>query len=62
MTDSAWTYLMAGAYLLGVNDGQYPPEKAIIRATVWRASVLLLWPAVLTLGAVQMWRQRREGR
>lgn len=60
MTYSAWAYLMMGAYLLGANDGQDPPDKSILRGTVWRASVLLLWPVVLTLGAVRMCRNRRE--
>ena len=61
MTDNAWLYLMMGAYLLGVDRGQYPPYKSIMLETVWKAALLLLWPAVLALGAVRMWRKRREG-
>ena len=60
MIYSAWAYLLMGVYLLGVNDGQDPPDKSILRGTVWRASLLLLWPVVLTLGAVRMWRKCRE--
>lgn len=61
MTDSTWAYLMMGVFCLGVDHGMEPPEKASLRGTAWQASLLLLWPAVLTLGAVQMWRNRGEG-
>ena len=61
MSEIVWLYLMMGAYLLGVDHGQDPPYKSILLETVWKASLLLLWPAVLALGAVRMWRKRREG-
>ena len=61
MTDSTWAYLMMGAFCLGVDHGMEPPTKASLRGTAWHASLLLLWPAVMALGAVQMWRKRGEG-
>ena len=61
MTDSALAYLMMGAFCLGVDHGMEPPKKASLRGTAWKASLLLLWPAVLALGAVRMWRKRGEG-
>ena len=57
MSDSAWAYLMMGAFCLGVDHGMEPPKKASLRGTAWQASLLLLWPAVLTLGAVRMRRK-----
>lgn len=53
MSDSAWAYLMIGAFCLGIDHGMEPPEKANLRGTAWHASLLLLWPAVLTLGAAR---------
>ena len=53
MTDSAWAYLMMGAFCLGVDHGMEPSERASLRGTAWQASLLLLWPAVLALGDLQ---------